>query len=96
MALTFNSREAVQRLLGRGLPQPAADGIVEVVEDATNSVVTADILRAELNVVRAEIGQVRAEVRADTYRALWTFGMGIVAANAGVAVAIVTIANAFD
>ncbi|MCY3601817.1 MAG: hypothetical protein OXH12_01945 [Chloroflexi bacterium] len=48
MALTFNSREAVQKLLGRGLPEPAADGIVEVVEDATSEVVTRDILHAEL------------------------------------------------
>ena len=92
MALTFNSREAVQKLLGRGLPQPAADGIVEVVEEATDVVVTADILRAELNVVRAEIGQVRAEVRADMYRALWFFGTGIVAAL-GVIVAVI---NALD
>ena len=61
MALTFNSRDAVQKLLGRGLSQPAADGIVEVVEEATSTVVTADILRAELNVVRAE-------VRAEMYR----------------------------
>ena len=61
MALTFNSRDAVQKLLGRGLSQPAADGIVEVVEEATSPLVTADILRAELNVVRAE-------VRAEMYR----------------------------
>ncbi len=65
MALTFNSREAVQKLLGRGLPEPAADGIVEVVEEATNSVVTSDILRAELNVVRAEMAAFRSDFRAD-------------------------------
>ncbi len=78
MALTFNSRRAVQKLLGRGLSEPAADGIVEVVEEATSPLVTRDMLRA------------------DMYRALWTFGMGIVAANAGVAVAVVTLAQAFD
>ena len=78
MALTFNSRRAVQKLLGRGLSEPAADGIVEVVEEATSPLVTRDMLRA------------------DMYRALWTFGMGIVAANAGVAVAIVTIASVLD
>lgn len=92
MALTFNSREAVQKLLGRGLPEPAADGIVEVVEEATSPLVTRDILRAELQVVRTEM----AEYRADMYRALWTFGAGVVAANAGIAVAIVTLANALD
>ncbi len=48
MALTFNSRRAVQKLLGRGLSEPAADGIVEVVEEATTPLVTRDILHAEL------------------------------------------------
>ncbi len=92
MALSFSSREAFQKLVGRGLPEPAADGIVEVVEDATSALVTRDILQSELQVVRTEI----AEVRADMYRALWAFGMGIVAANAGVAVAVVTVASVLD
>lgn len=92
MALTFNSREAVQKLLGRGLPEPAADGIVEVVEEATSSVVTADILHNELQVVRNEFRAEMAEFRADMYRALWFFGTGIVAAL-GVIVAVV---NALD
>ena len=51
----------------------------------TSPLVTRDILRAEM-----------AEMRADMYRAFWGFGMGIVAANAGVAVAIVTLANYLD
>ncbi len=99
MALTFNSREAVQKLLGRGLSEPGADGIVEVVEEATDAVVTADILRAEINVVRAEFSLVRnefraemAEFRADMYRAFWFFGTGIVAALG----AIVAVVNALD
>ncbi len=49
--------------------------------DATNAVVTRDILRAEM-----------AEMRADMYRALWVFGTGIVA-SLGV---IVVVANALD
>ena len=87
MALTFNSREAVQKLLGRGLPEPAADGIVEVVEDATNTVVTRDILRAELQVVRAEFAGLRSEVhaefqalRAEFYRAALIQGGVIIGA----------------
>ena len=68
MALTFNSREAVQKLLGRGLPRPAADGIVEVVEDATSSVVTRDILHNELLVVRNEFRTEMAQFRAEMYR----------------------------
>ena len=43
--------------------------------DATNAVVTRDILRAEM-----------AEMRADMYRAFWIFGTGIVA-SLGVIVA---------
>ena len=72
MALTFDTRKAVQKLLQRGLPEPAADGIVEVVEEATNTVVTGDILRAELQVVRsefrAEFAELRAELRVEFYR----------------------------
>ena len=92
MALTFDTRRAFQKLLQRGLPEPAAGGIVEVVEEATNAVVTGDILRTELQVVRAEFAQLRAEMRADMYRALWVFGTGIVA-SLGV---IVAVANALD
>lgn len=80
MALTFNSREAVQKLLGRGLPEPAADGIVEVVEDATSPLVTRDILRAEM-----------AEMRADIWRALYAAVatvVGVVIAAAAVSLTI--------
>lgn len=92
MALTFNSREAVQKLLGRGLPEPAADGIVEVIEDATNEVVTRDILHNELQVVRSEVRAEFGQFRAEMYRALWIQGAGIVAIL-GVIVAVV---NALD
>ena len=80
MALTFNSREAVQKLLGRGLPEPAADGIVEVVEEATSPLVTRDILRAEM-----------AEMRADIWRALYAAVatvVGVVIAAAAVSLTI--------
>ena len=81
MALTFDTRRAFQKLLQRGLPETAADGVVEVVEEATSPLVTRDILRAEM-----------AEMRADMYRAFWIFGTGIVA-SLGV---IVAVANTFD
>ena len=72
-------------------------------DPATNTVVTADILRAELQTLRgefrAEFAQVRtemaenraefAEFRAEMWRAFWIFGTGIVAAG-GV---ITTVAN---
>ena len=81
MALTFDTRRAFRKLLQRGLSEPAADGIGEVVEEATSPLVTRDILRAEM-----------AEMRADMYRAFWIFGTGIVA-SLGV---IVAVANALD
>ena len=58
MALTFDTRKAVQKLLQRGLPEPAADGIVEVIGDATNALVTTDILRAEMAHFRVEFYRV--------------------------------------
>ena len=92
MALTFNSREAVQKLLGRGLPEPAADGIVEVIEDATSPLVTRDILHNELQVVRNEFRAEFGQFRAEMYRALWIQGAGIV----GVLGVIVGVASALD
>ena len=82
MALTFDTRKAVQKLRQQGLTERAADGIVEVVEEATNTVVTADILRAEMAAFRGEF-------RAEMWRAFWIFGTGIVAAGG----AITTLAN---
>ncbi len=63
-------------------------------EDATNTVVTADILRTELQTLRgefrAEFAQIRSEMAdcAEMWRAFWIFGTGIVAAL-GVIVAVV-------
>ena len=92
MALTFNSREAFQKLVGRGLPEPAADGIVEVVEDATSPLVTRDILRNELQAVRNEFRAEFDQLRAEMYRALWIQGAGIVA----ILGVIVGVTNALD
>ncbi len=89
MALTFDTRKAVQKLRQQGLAERAADGIVEVVEEATNTVVTADILRSELQTLRGEFRAEFAEFRAEMWRAFWIFGTGIVAAG-GV---ITTLAN---
>ena len=92
MALTFNSREAFQKLVGRGLPEPAADGIVEVVEEATSPLVTRDILRNELQAVRNEFHAEFGQLRAEMYRALWIQGAGIVA----ILGVIVGVTNALD
>ena len=53
--MTFDTRRAVQKLVGVGLDDSHADAIVEVVGDATSPLVTRDILRAELNDLRAEL-----------------------------------------
>ena len=85
MALTFDARRAFQKLLQRGLPEPAADGIVEVVEEATSPLVTRDILRAEM-----------AEMRADMWRALYTAVATVVGVMIAVAAVSLTVANALD
>ena len=53
--MTFDTRRAVQKLVGVGLDDSHADAIVEVLGDATSPLVTRDILRAELNELRAEL-----------------------------------------
>ena len=85
MALTFDTRRAFQKLLQRGLPEPAADGIVEVIEEATSPPVTRDILRAEM-----------AEMRADMWRALYTAVATVVGVMIAVAAVSLTVANALD
>lgn len=80
MALTFNSREAVQKLLGRGLPESAADGIVEVVEEATSEVVSGDMLRAEFSQFRTEVQGEFQALRAEFYRAALIQGGVIIGA----------------
>jgi hypothetical protein len=52
--MAFDTRRAVQKLVGVGLDDSHADAIVEVIGDATSPLVTLDILRAELKDLRAE------------------------------------------
>ena len=59
-------------------------------EEAAATVVTADILRTELQMLRGEFRSEMAQDRAEMWRAFWIFGTGIVAAL-GV---IVAVANA--
>lgn len=73
-APTFDTHDAVRKLRGAGIHEEAAEGIVEVVEEATSPLVTRDILRLELN-----------ELRSELYRALWILGVGVVAAMSGLA-----------
>lgn len=93
MALTFNPREAVQKLRDNGMDEPLAGATVEVVEEATGALVTREYLDARLDARFAE-QDARSEAR--LYRALWLFSGGIVTINAAVVTAVVTVTQALD
>ena len=82
MALTFNPREAVQKLRDHGMAEPLADATVEVIEDATGALVTPEYLDARIADVRMEI----AGLRADFSRALLILA-GFIVAVAGASLA---------
>ena len=84
--MTFDTRRAVQKLVGVGLDDSHADGIVEVVGDATSPLVTRDILREELKDLRAELKDLRAEF----YRAM-LIQAGIVLTGVAAIAAIATL-----
>ena len=88
-APTFDTHDAVRKLRGAGIDEEAAEGIVEVVEQATSPLVTRDILRLELNELRSELHEFRSEL----YRALWILGGGIVAVTSGLTAAAVAVAT---
>ncbi len=83
MAVRFDTHGAVQGLRKRGLEEPAAEGVVEVVQDATSEFVTKEYLDASID-------RLHADLRAELYRALWVFGTGLVA-SMGVIVAVVNV-----
>ena len=73
-APTFDTRAEVGKLRSAGSGQDASEAVVDVTSEATSSLVTRQVLRAEL-----------AAFREDLYRALWIQGAGIVAVVAGLA-----------
>ena len=98
-APTFDTHDAVRKLRGAGIDEQAAEGIVEVVEEATSPLVTRDILRLELgefrSELRSELHELRSEqheFRSEMYRALWIQGAGVVAAISGLAATAVAVA----
>ena len=98
-APTFDTHEAVRKLRGAGVDEEAAEGIVEVVEEATTPFVTREILQLELRGLRSELRSDHAELRSDhaelrseLYRALWILGAGIVAVMSGLTAAAVAVA----
>lgn len=77
---TFDTHTAVRKLRSTGMDEQTSESIVEVVSDATSSLVTRDILTTELAEFRAELHRFRA----DMYRALWIQGAAIVAVLGGI------------
>ena len=65
MAMTIDTRRAVQQLTEAGVGDPEADAIVEVVGDATSPLVTQVMLHAEFAEFRTEFGEFRADMRAE-------------------------------
>ena len=88
---SFDTLRASRKLQDTGMSEASADGVVEVLEEATSPLVTREILKSELDVVRSELQVFRSEM----YRALWIQGGVIVTLNAAIMTAVVTLAMAF-
>ena len=88
---SFDTLRASRKLQDTGMSEASADGIVEVLGEATSPLVTRDILKSELDVVRSELQAFRSEM----YRVLWIQGGVIVTLNAAIMTAVVTLAMAF-
>ena len=83
--MAFDTERAARRLTDAGMDERAANGVADVVHNATEGLATeASVTRLE-----AKLDTSIATLRADIYRALWLQGMGILAGTA----AIVTIIN---
>ena len=84
MALTFDTGKHARAIRDGGVPAPAADAIVDAIADATDSLVTRDVLRAELAIATERL-------RAEMWRAMYMqIGAvtAIVTAIAGIALVV--------
>ena len=88
MALTFDTGKHARAIRAGGVPAPAADAIVDVIVDATDSLVTHDVLRSELAIqterIDAKIERLRAEMGRAMYMQIGAI-TAIVTAIAGIA-----------
>ncbi len=80
MALKFDTHDAIEKLRGKGHSEAQAEGVVELVRDATSELVTRDYLDGRLEVLEARFQASQGQLRADLYRALWIQGGVIVGA----------------
>ena len=81
---SFDTLRASRKLQDTGMTEASADGVVEVLEEATSPLVTREILKSELHALTSEM-----------YRALWIQGGVIVTLNAAIVTAVVTLATVF-
>ena len=77
MALAFDTGKHARAIREGGVPAPAADAIVDAIAEATDSLVTQDVLQAELAIVTERL-------RAELWRAMY-LQIGAVTAIAGIA-----------
>lgn len=92
--MAFDTERAARRLTDAGMEERAANGVADVMADATSGLATeASVVRLESRIetgfaeMRAEMAESRAEAaefRADIYRALWIQGLGILAGTAAI------------
>lgn len=62
--VTLDTHKAVTKLQDAGAPEPLAKATVDVIEDAANSLVSRDYLRAELHKQTVAIGGIIVSVAA--------------------------------
>ena len=102
MALTFDTGKHARAIREGGVPEPAADAIVDAIAEATDSLVTEEFLRNELALqterlrnelaLQAERMDAKIErLRAEMWRAMYLLAgtvTGVSIAIAGIALAI--------
>ena len=71
MALTFDTGKHARAIRVGGVPAPAADAIVDAIVDATDSLVTHDVLRSELAIQTERIDAKIERLRAEMWRAMY-------------------------
>ena len=71
MALTFDTGKHARAIRAGGVPAPAADAIVDAIVDATDSLVTHDVLRSELAIQTERIDAKIERLRAEMWRAMY-------------------------
>ncbi len=84
MAIMFDTRNAVQRLIKGGLSETQADAVVDVTSDATSQLVPKDAWETALDRMRDQLrGDLEHALHVQTWR---MFGLGLAIAGAVIAI----------